>query len=128
MTNKSTNNTDHINGSNDLEDNITIRKPENNEPLSQSKSESDLSNIFVIMEKLQNAVNNAKSLEMLTIFESQLEETLLSIREKRNILSRKSEEQKCVICLDLPASMICIPCGHICVCESMFNFFYLFLV
>lgn len=82
------------------------------------KNESELSNIFVIMEKLQNAINTAKSLETLTVFESQLEEILVSIKEKKNSLSKKSEEKKCVICLDQPASMICIPCGHICVCES----------
>lgn len=84
------------------------------------KNNNDNSNIFVIMEKLQNAINSTQSFEILVSIESQIEAILATVKEKKDLLERQKEEndQKCVICLDEPPTMICIPCGHMCLCES----------
>lgn len=104
------------------QDNIN-QKPQDivsTSPTITNKNNLDNSNIFVIMEKLQNAINSTQSFEILVSIESQIETILSTVKEKKDNLQRQIEEnnQKCVICLDEPPTMICIPCGHMCLCES----------
>lgn len=83
---------------------------------------SEFSNIFSTLENLQNIINNSQSLETLTVVEQPIYDLLSSIKEKKESLIRKNEEsnQTCVICLDYPPNMVCIPCGHMCLCDGKF--------
>lgn len=74
-----------------------------------------------LIDKFQYQIHLLKTVEDLTAYETQLEDLLSMIKHKKEILMvRKIEEnqQKCVICLDAPPTMICIPCGHLCLCEG----------
>lgn len=81
------------------------------------------SNIFTILENLQMIINKSQSLETLTVVEQPISEILSSIKEKKESLIRKNEEtnQTCVICLDSPPNMVCIPCGHMCLCDGKYQ-------
>lgn len=80
-----------------------------------------------LIDKVQQQIHLLKTVEDLTAFEAQLEDILSMIKHKKEILMmRKNEEnqQKCVICLDSAPTMICIPCGHLCLCEGLYYHFY----
>lgn len=55
--------------------------------------------------------------------ERKLKETLENARRERKQLSRTRplelrEDQKCIVCIDNPKEIICLPCGHVCLCED----------
>lgn len=89
-------------------------------PTENNNGDSSQFNLFSITEKLHTAINNTKTFETLTIFETQIEGILTSVKARKEMLGRQKEEDEltCVICLDKKPTMICIPCGHMCLCES----------
>ncbi|XP_055603569.1 mitochondrial E3 ubiquitin protein ligase 1 [Uranotaenia lowii] len=50
-----------------------------------------------------------------------LRDKLDKSRAQRRALGRQpvvSDEQRCVVCVDNPKEVICLPCGHVCLCEN----------
>lgn len=43
---------------------------------------------------------------------------LLSTTEKEAELRRLKNEKRCKVCLDQDATLVFVPCGHICACEQ----------
>lgn len=53
--------------------------------------------------------------------ERKLREKLEQSRAQRRALARQpvfNDEQRCVVCVDNPKEVICLPCGHVCLCEN----------
>lgn len=55
--------------------------------------------------------------------ERKLKESLDKARKERRQRSRVrtadlTDEQKCVVCVENPKEVICLPCGHVCLCED----------
>lgn len=53
--------------------------------------------------------------------EQRLRDKLERSRAQRRALARQqvfSDEQRCVVCVDNPKEVICLPCGHVCLCEN----------
>ncbi|XP_065090491.1 mitochondrial E3 ubiquitin protein ligase 1 [Ochlerotatus camptorhynchus] len=53
--------------------------------------------------------------------ERRLREKLDKSRVQRRALARQqvfNDEQRCVVCVDNPKEVICLPCGHVCLCEN----------
>lgn len=53
--------------------------------------------------------------------ERRLREKLDKSRVQRRALARQqvfTDEQRCVVCVDNPKEVICLPCGHVCLCEN----------
>ncbi|XP_029734744.1 mitochondrial E3 ubiquitin protein ligase 1 [Aedes albopictus] len=53
--------------------------------------------------------------------EQRLREKLEKSRVQRRALARQqvfNDEQRCVVCVDNPKEVICLPCGHVCLCEN----------
>lgn len=53
--------------------------------------------------------------------ERRLREKLEKSRVQRRALARQqvfNDEQRCVVCVDNPKEVICLPCGHVCLCEN----------
>lgn len=53
--------------------------------------------------------------------ERRLRERLEQSRIQRRALARQqvfNDEQRCVVCVDNPKEVICLPCGHVCLCEN----------
>ncbi|XP_055531899.1 mitochondrial E3 ubiquitin protein ligase 1 [Wyeomyia smithii] len=53
--------------------------------------------------------------------ERRVREMLEKSRAQRRALARQqvyNDEQKCVVCVDNPKEVICLPCGHVCLCET----------
>lgn len=53
--------------------------------------------------------------------EQKLRDKLDKSRLQRRVQARQqvfSDEQRCVVCVDNPKEVICLPCGHVCLCEN----------
>lgn len=55
--------------------------------------------------------------------ERKLKEALEKARRERKQQSRTKprelrEDQKCIVCIENPKEIICLPCGHVCLCED----------
>ncbi|XP_055619044.1 mitochondrial E3 ubiquitin protein ligase 1 [Toxorhynchites rutilus septentrionalis] len=53
--------------------------------------------------------------------EQALRDKLEKSRAQRRALARQqvfSDDQRCVVCVDNPKEVICLPCGHVCLCEN----------
>ncbi|XP_058462180.1 mitochondrial E3 ubiquitin protein ligase 1 [Malaya genurostris] len=53
--------------------------------------------------------------------EQNLRNRLDKSRAQRRALARQqvfNDEQRCVVCVDNPKEVICLPCGHVCLCEN----------
>lgn len=80
--------------------------------------EADSADAFDLLHEQLAAV---ESIEGVYVFESRVEELLGAVRQRKQELQSRlcsTEDVKCSICLDEPPQMICIPCGHLCLCEN----------
>lgn len=55
--------------------------------------------------------------------EEKLKKSLDEERQKRRAKTRRTndtliDEQRCVVCVNNPKEVICLPCGHVCLCED----------
>lgn len=53
--------------------------------------------------------------------EQNLRDKLEKSRAQRRAKARQqvfNDEQRCVVCVDNPKEVICLPCGHVCLCEN----------
>lgn len=53
--------------------------------------------------------------------ERRLRDKLEKSRAQRRAKARQqvfNDEQRCVVCVDNPKEVICLPCGHVCLCEN----------
>uniref|UniRef100_A0A1Q3FAG0 RING-type E3 ubiquitin transferase n=1 Tax=Culex tarsalis TaxID=7177 RepID=A0A1Q3FAG0_CULTA len=53
--------------------------------------------------------------------EQKLRDKLEKSRAQRRAQARQqvfNDEQRCVVCVDNPKEVICLPCGHVCLCEN----------
>jgi hypothetical protein len=75
------------------------------------------------LEAIYTHLQGVKSVRDAEKLEIALEEMLAAVRVKRNFLASKASssasenEDKCSICWERPPEMVCIPCGHLCICE-----------
>jgi tetratricopeptide (TPR) repeat protein len=72
-------------------------------------------------DQLIDQLNSIESIEGVYVFESRVEELLGAVRQRKQELQSRMasrDDVKCSICLDGPPQMICIPCGHLCLCEN----------
>eukprot|EP01122_Echinamoeba_exundans_P007717 TRINITY_DN2432_c0_g1_i1.p1 TRINITY_DN2432_c0_g1~~TRINITY_DN2432_c0_g1_i1.p1 ORF type:complete len:626 (+),score=116.91 TRINITY_DN2432_c0_g1_i1:440-2317(+) len=72
-------------------------------------------------DQLIDQLNSIESIEGVYVFESRVEELLGAVRQRKQELQSRMasrDDVKCSICLDDPPQMICIPCGHLCLCEN----------
>lgn len=71
------------------------------------------------LEAIYSHLQNVKTVKDAEKLEKALEEMLAAVRVKRSFLNTKAEnEDKCACCWERPPEMVCIPCGHLCICEE----------
>lgn len=71
------------------------------------------------LEAIYSHLQNVKTVKDAEKLEKALEEMLAAVRVKRAFLNTKAEnEDKCACCWERPPEMVCIPCGHLCICEE----------
>jgi cytochrome c-type biogenesis protein CcmH/NrfG len=76
------------------------------------------------LEAIYTQLQNVKTVKDAEKLERALEEMLAAVRVKRSFLSSKAasssseNEDKCACCWEKPPEMVCIPCGHLCICEE----------
>lgn len=74
-----------------------------------------------IFEQMHDKLIAIDSIAGLCVFESRVEELLGTVRQRKQELQSKlssTDDVKCSICLEEVPQMICIPCGHLCLCEN----------
>jgi len=75
------------------------------------------------LEALYTHLQGIKTSREAEKIETALEEMLEAVRFKRSFLAAKESSQqqpdeKCACCWEKPPEMVCIPCGHLCICEE----------
>lgn len=73
------------------------------------------------LEAIYSHLQNVKTVKDAEKLEKALEEMLAAVRVKRSFLNTKKSsenEDKCACCWEHPPEMVCIPCGHLCICEE----------
>lgn len=73
------------------------------------------------LEAIYSHLQNVKTVKDAEKLEKALEEMLAAVRVKRAFLTSKASaenEDKCACCWERPPEMVCIPCGHLCICEE----------
>jgi len=82
-----------------------------------------LSRAKTYLEAIYTQLQNVKTVKDASKLEGALEEMLAAVRVKRSFLASKNSssdegEDKCACCWERPPEMVCIPCGHLCICEE----------
>jgi hypothetical protein len=75
------------------------------------------------LEAIYIHLQNVKTVADAEKLENALEEILAAVRVKRAFLASKAasssdSDDKCACCWERPPEMVCIPCGHLCICEE----------
>lgn len=77
------------------------------------------------LEALYTHLQGIKTSREAEKIEIALEEMLEAVKFKRSFLAAKEaqlqatgDEEKCACCWERPPEMVCIPCGHLCICEE----------
>lgn len=102
--------------------------PGNGGPLTGSPEASDseqdrvhvgLPRARTYLEAIYSHLQSVKTVRDAEKLEKALEEMLAAVRVKRSFLNTQAEnEDKCACCWERPPEMVCIPCGHLCICEE----------
>jgi len=82
-----------------------------------------LSRAKTYLEAIYTQLQNVKTVKDVAKLERALEEMLAAVRVKRSFLASKAsssddKDDKCACCWERPPEMVCIPCGHLCICEE----------